>query len=168
MAAIEGKNKVLLWRKLSQNTKEKAKLMFYETEHEVSLSADSESVKTKFANINKSSTTEEEVTFTTHIDESDSIYDYLEEAMQGQEILELWEINLTDPDGTFKKQQKYPAIYRQGTLSDLTESSTVDDYVEVSGTFKTNFVRQKGEATFTNEQLEAVAYKFEDTTIKEG
>lgn len=166
MGAVKGKDVVLLWRKLSKQKEENAKLMIYETEHEVKLSADSDSSKTKFATINTSSSTEEEISFTTFVDSKDSIYDYLEEAMHAGEKMELWELNLTDEDGSFKKKQKYPAVYRQGTLKEITSKSGNEDLLEISGSFKTDFTRQKGEATFTNEQLEAVAYAFEDTTKK--
>ena len=166
MTATEGKNIVLLWRKLSDQTKMDAKLMVYETDHEVKLSADGESVKTKFATINTSSSTEEEVSFTSYADSQDSIYAYLEKAMLDQEKLEMWELNLTDENGEFKEKQKYPAKYRQGVLTELNSKNPTDGYMEIDGTFKTDFVRQEGEATFTAEQLEAVAYVFEDTTKK--
>ena len=75
MGAVKGKDVVLLWRKLSKQKEENAKLMIYETEHEVKLSADSDSSKTKFATINTSSSTEEEISFTTFVDSKDSIYE---------------------------------------------------------------------------------------------
>ena len=160
MGATKGKEIVLLWRRLSQKSKETAKLMIYETEHEVKLSADSEVVKTKHANISTSSTTDEEVTFTSYTDSKDSIYDYLEEAMQKGETLELWEVDLSDNS----KKPKYPAKYRQGKLSEITAKAAEEGLLEISGTFKTDYTRQKGEATFTADQLEAIAYKFADTT----
>lgn len=165
--ALQGKDVVLLWRKLSDQTLLDAKLMMFQTEHEVSLGRDSDNTTTKFGILVKPGELEDEVSFTTLVDVENKVSDYLEEAMRNGDEMECWEVDITKlRNGETSESGKYPAWYRQGNLTEYSTTHAAEDYSEVSGTFMTNMKAQKGEATFTDAQMEAIQYAFEDTLKK--
>lgn len=157
--ALQGKNVVLLWRKLKEEALTPAKLMIFQTEHETSLSRDSDSTATKFGMIVKSGELEDEISFTSLVDKDDTIHEYLEEGIRDDEIMEVWEVDITEA----LESGKYPAWYRQGKITEFSKPANAEDLLEVSGTYVTNQKAQKGEATFTQEQMEAIQYAFKDT-----
>ena len=159
MEAKKGKNLVLLWRLLDDEKANAGTLMMFQTEHSVEKSSDSDSTVTKTGTIQSTSVMEEEVPFTSLVAVDDPVIEWLNEAIDEGKLLEQWEIDITKEGAS----GKYPAKYRQGYLTELSTKANAEDDVEVEGTFKTNMKAQKGEATFTMEQLEAVQYQFKDT-----
>lgn len=160
--AKKGKNLVLLWRLLENETTDAGTLMMFQTEHSVEKSSGSDSTVTKTGTI--PSVMEEEIPFTSLVADDDPVIEWLHEAIDEGKLLEQWEIDISKEavDG------KYPAKYRQGYLTDLSTTANAEDDVEVEGTFKTSMKAQKGEATFTMEQLDAVQYQFKDTLVAAG
>lgn len=155
----QGKKIVLLWRMLRDAAENEGTLMLFQTEHSVEKSRDGDSVVTKTGAIRNAGEVEEEVPFTSLAAVGDPVLDYLDAAIDEGELLELWEIDMNnEPSGG-----KYPATYRQGYLTELSYSANAEDEVEVSGTFATNMRAQKGDATFSMEQMDAVQYQFRDT-----
>lgn len=159
MEAKKGKNLVLLWRLLEDEKTNAGTLMMFQTEHSVDKSSDSDSTVTKTGTIQSTSVMEEEVPFSSLVANDDPVVDWLHEAIDDGKLLEQWEIDITKDAAA----GKYPATYRQGYLTELSTKANAEDDVEIEGTFKTNMKAQKGEATFTMEQLEAVQYQFRDT-----
>ena len=162
--AKKGKNLVLLWRLLENETTDAGTLMMFQTEHSVEKSSDLDSTVTKTGTIQSTSVMEEEIPFTSLVADDDPVIEWLHEAIDEGKLLEQWEIDISKE----ADEGKYPAKYRQGYLTELSTTANAEDDVEVEGTFKTSMKAQKGEATFTMEQLDAVQYQFKDTLVATG
>ena len=134
--------------------------MAFQTEHEIEKSRDSETTETKDGPISTGKGLEEEITFTCIVAKDDPTIDLLEEAINKNEILEIWEVDITSKT----EGGKYPGKYRQGLLTEKNESANAEDLMELEGTYVTNGVAQVGEVTLTAEQEEVVQYAFRDTT----
>lgn len=160
-AMLEGKNKILLFRKLSESDKTAAKLAF-QTGHTFDFTRDADGVPTKDGTIRKLNELESEVTGIEAVQaKSDPVATMLLEAMIDGEKLELWEVtvdeDLENEDG------KFPAIYCQGFMTSWSIDNGVEDEATNSGDFAIELVPQFGFATLTEDQQEAVQYIFHDT-----
>lgn len=160
-AVLEGKNKILLFRKLSEQNKEAAKLAF-QTSHTFSYSRELETIVTKDGRIVRPGELESEVSIEALQSKSDPLAAMLKEAVIKGEKLELWEVTvdeeLKDVDG------KYPAVYAQGYLGEWEDEAGAEDDATISTTFTVELEPQFGYATLTAEQEEAIQYAFQDTT----
>lgn len=156
----QGKNKILLFRKLSEGTSTAAKLVF-QTEHTFSYSRSLDRIVTKDGSIIKVGELEAEVSIEAIQAKTDPTAAMLREAAIKGEKLELWEVTL---DEELKTQEgKYPAVYAQGYLDSWEDTSGAEDEATVSSNFIVELEPQFGEATLTVEQEEAVQYAFKDT-----
>ena len=164
-AVLEGKNKILLFRKLSEQNKEAAKLAF-QTSHTFSYSRELETIVTKDGRIVRPGELESEVSIEALQSKSDPLAAMLKEAVIKGEKLELWEVTvdeeLKDVDG------KYPAVYAQGYLGEWEDEAGAEDDATISTTFTVELEPQFGFATLTEEQEEAIQYAFQDTTAVIG
>jgi len=158
---MQGKNKILLFRKLSEQNTAAAKLVF-QTEHTFSYSRSLDRIVTKDGTVVKVGELEAEVGIDAIQSKEDPVRDMLADAAIKGEKLELWEVTvdeeLKDTDG------KYPAVYAQGYLDSWETTSSAEDESTVSSNFIVELEPQKGMATLTAEQEEAVQYAFSDTT----
>jgi TP901-1 family phage major tail protein len=161
MEMMEGKHKVLLFRRLADQNTEAAKLAF-QTEHTFSYSRSLDRIVTKDGTIVKVGELESEVSIEAIQAKDDPVRDMLRNAVLKGEKLELWEVTvdeeLKDTDG------KYPAVYCQGYLDSWEDSAGAEDESTVSGNFIVELEPQFGYATLTEEQEQAVQYAFRDTT----
>jgi TP901-1 family phage major tail protein len=156
----QGKNKILLFRKLSEGTSTAAKLVF-QTEHTFSYSRSLDRIVTKDGTIIKVGELEAEVSIEAIQAKADPTAAMLREAAIKGEKLELWEVTV---DEELKTQEgKYPAVYAQGYLDSWEDTSGAEDEATVSSNFIVELEPQTGEATLTAEQEEAVQYAFKDT-----
>lgn len=158
--AVQGKKIIYLFRVLSKAATTAAVAMAFVTENERTKSKDADSTATKDGSIRTPGGTESEVTATAILAVGDTLADELEDAMDNDELMEVWEVNLSEPttDGKFK------AKYFQGYLTEFSLSSSAEEHAEYSTTFALNGDGVKGEATVTAEQQEVAAYVFADTT----
>ena len=90
----------------------------------------------------------------------------LEDAMDSNELIEVWEANLDEPAESGENQFK--GMYFQGYLTEIEYSSNAEDMVEVSLTFGINGSGKRGNVTVTTAQQEMAEYVFTDTTAKTG
>ncbi|HAM79601.1 phage major tail protein, TP901-1 family [Ornithinibacillus bavariensis] len=157
---MQGKNKILLFRKLSDQNKEAAKLAF-QTEHTFSYSRSLDRIVTKDGTIVKVGELESEVSIEAIQSKTDPVRDMLRQAVLDGEKLELWEVTV---DEDLKQGDKYPAVYAQGYLDSWEDAAGAEDESTVSGNFIVELEPQFGMATLTKEQEEAVQYAFRDTT----
>lgn len=156
--ALHGKDRILLWRLLEDEKKLDGALMMFQSEHSVEKSADSDSTVTKTGTIRKKGVMEEEVSFNSIVAKGDPTIALLDKAIAEGKVVELWEVDVSDEPNA----GKYPAIYRQGYITDLSYTANAEDDLEVEGTFATNMMAQAGEATLTLAQIEAAQYKYRD------
>ena len=159
MEAKEGKKQILLFRLLANAAAASAVKLAFQTEHDTEKARDNDTTETKDGNISIGKGLEEEIPFKCIVGVDDPTIEMLEDAINKNEILEVWEVDLTE-----EVSGKYASKYRQGLLTEMKTSSNAADLMEIDCTFITNGIAQKGMATLTTEQKEVVQYKFRDTT----
>ncbi len=157
---LQGKNKVLLFRKLADSSKEAAKLVF-QTEHTFSYSRSLDRIVTKDGTIIKVGELESEVSIEAIQSKKDPVREMLEQAAIKGEKLELWEVTV---DEDLKETDKYPAVYAQGYLDSWENPANAEDEVTISSNFMIELEPQFGMTALTVEQEEAVQYAFRETT----
>lgn len=159
--AVHGKNLVYLYRILEDAPTADGATLAFTTENERSKSKDSDSTATKDGPILTPGEVEQEITATSILKKGDELVDKLEDALDNNKIVEVWEANLEEPadDG----QNKFKGRYFQGYLTEVSYSASAEDYVEVSLTFGINGAGVKGDVTVSAENQEIAAYAFKDT-----
>lgn len=160
--AVQGKKLIYLYRIKSEAATEDAILLAFTTENGRSKSKDADSTATKDGPIRTPGTTETEITATSILAVGDEMIDKLEDAMDEDELLEIWEVNLEEPAST--GDNKFKGMYFQGYLTEFEKTSSAEDYVECSLTFGVNGKGKRGDVTVTAEQQEIADYVFQDTT----
>lgn len=161
----QGKDKILLFRRLKDAESDVAAKLVFQTEHTFSYNRDMDKIITKDGVVVKVGELEAEVDIDAIQAKEDPTYDMLEEAMKKGEKLELWEVNV---DEDLKEDDKYPAVYCQGYLESWEPASSAEDEAELSSKFIVELEPQTGMATLTEAQESAVQYAFRDTTEYSG
>ena len=155
--AVQGKKIVYLYRVRSEQAKNDATALAYTTEN-----GRTKTKETKDGTIRTPGTAEVEITATSILAKGDEMVDKLEQALDNDSLLEIWEVNLAE-EGTTENVGKFKAKYFQGYLTELEVTSNAEDNVEVSLTFGINGNGQDGWATVTAKQQEIASYVFTDT-----
>ena len=140
--------------------------MTFTTENGRSKSKDADSTATKDGSIRTPGTSEVEITATSILAKGDKMIDKLEDAMDSDERIEIWEANLSEPAES--GDNKFKGMYFQGYLTEFEKNSSAEDYVECSLTFGINGSGKRGDVTVTVEQQEIADYAFADTKKTEG
>ena len=159
--AVHGKKLVYLYRVLNEAATTDGAALAFTTENTRSKSKDADTVETKDGSIRTPGASEIEISATSLLTKGDTLIERLEEAMDNDDLIEIWEANLEEPaaDG----ENKFAGRYYQGYLTELEVSSSAEDYTEVSLTFAVNGIGAKGDVTVTAAQQEVAAYVFADT-----
>ncbi|GAA5417697.1 hypothetical protein Pryu01_02772 [Paraliobacillus ryukyuensis] len=158
---LEGKHKVLLFRKLSDQSQKAAKLVF-QTEHTFSYSRELERIVTKDGGVIQVGDLESEVSIEAIQAKDDPIAQMLRQSVIDGEKLELWEVTVDEELKT--EDNKFPAVYAQGYLDSWEDPASAEENASISSNFTVEMEPQFGEATLTAEQQQAVQYAFTDTT----
>ncbi len=158
--AVQGKEIIYLFRILKEAATNAAVAMAFTTENERSKSKDADSVATKDGAIRVPGATEVEITATAILAVGDDLAEKLEDAMDNDELMEIWEVNLAEKGST---DGKFKGRYFQGYLTEFSMSSSAEDHAEYSTTFAINGGGVKGEVTVSAEQQEIATYVFADT-----
>lgn len=159
--AVQGKKIIYLFRILSKASTSDAVAMAFTTENERTKSKDADSVATKDGSIRAPGASETEITATALLKAGDTMADDLEDALDDDELIEIWEVNLAEPvDG---KTNQFKGRYFQGYLTEFSLSSSAEDHAEYSTTFAVNGKGAKGDVTVSAEQQEIANYVFKDT-----
>lgn len=161
---LEGKNKILLFRRLKDADKEDAIKLVFQTEHSFEYERDIDKIVTKDGVIIKVGELEAEVPIEAIQSKDDPAYEMLQDAMIAGEQLELWEVTI---DEDLKEDDKYPAVYCRGYLDSWSPSNPAEDEAEISSNFNVELEPQFGMATLTEEMEQAVQYEFRDTVAEE-
>ena len=159
--AVQGKNIVYLYRIKSEAATANGVALAFTTENERSKSKDGDSTVTKDGSIRTPGAIEQEITATSILAKGDTLVDRLEDALDNDELIEIWEANLSEP--AEEGSSKFAGRYFQGYLTEVTRGSSAEDHVEISLTFAINGAGAKGEVTVTAEQQEVANYVFTDT-----
>lgn len=158
--AVQGKKIVYLYRILSKAPTNNGTTLAFTTENGRTKSKDADSVATKDGSIRTPGTSETEITATSILAKGDTLLDDLEEAMDNDELIEIWEANLEEPA---EGENQFKGMYFQGYLTEFEKTSSAEDYVECSLTFGINGSGKSGNVTVSVEQQEMAAYVFTDT-----
>lgn len=159
--AVHGKKLVYLYRILSEAATADGATLAFTTENERTKSMDSDSTATKDGPILTPGEVEQEITATSLLAKGDTLVEKLEDALDNHELVEVWEANLEEPAS--EGSNKFKGRYFQGYLTEVSVSSSAEDYVEVSLTFGINGSGVKGDVTVSAEQQEIANYVFADT-----
>lgn len=159
--AVSGKKLVYLYRIKSESATSEGVALAFTTENERTKSKDSDSVVTKDGSIRVPGAAEVEITATSLLAKGSTFVDELEDAMDNDEIMEIWEANLEEPAA--EGENKFKGMYFQGYLTEVTRSSNAEDHVEVSLTFAINGSGKRGDVTVSAEQQAVAEYVFTDT-----
>lgn len=162
--AVQGKKIVYLYRLLEDAATAAGALIAFTTENGRTKSKDADSTATKDGSIRTPGVAEVEITATSILSVGDTMIDKLEGALDGDKVIEIWEVNLMEP-GTTTNVGKFKSKYFQGYLTELEISSSAEDMAEVSMTFGVNGSGQSGYATVTTEQQAQADYVFKDTVM---
>ena len=144
--AVAGKKIVYLYRILSTEKDHDATALAFTTENERTKSKDADSTVTKDGTVRTPGAAEGEITASSLLKKGDKFIDELEAALDDDEKMEIWEVNLAEPQAS--SSNKFKAKYFQ---------------VELSLTFGLEGKGVDGYATVTAEQQEVAAYVFADT-----
>jgi TP901-1 family phage major tail protein len=158
--AVQGKKLVYLYRIMSEAATNDAVALAFTTENERTKSKDSDTTVTKDGAIRTPGAAEVEITATAILAKGDTLIDKLEDALDNDELIEIWEANLEEA----KDGNKFAGRYYQGYLTEVSLSSSAEDHVEVSLTFGINGSGAKGDVTVSAEQQAVADYVFADTT----
>lgn len=159
--AVSGKNLVYLYRILSKASTTDGVALAFSTENERTKSKESDSTATKDGPVLTPGAVEQEITATSLLAKGDTLADELEDALDNNEVIEIWEANLSEPAET--GANKFKGRYFQGYLTEIGYASSAEDHVEVSLTFGINGSGVKGDVTVSTEQQEIANYVFKDT-----
>ena len=158
--AIAGKKIIYLYRIMSKEKDHDATAIT--TENERTKSKDADTTATKDGTVRTPGTAEVEITASSLLKKGDQFIDELEDALDNDQMMEIWEVNLEE-EGTDGNEGKYKSKYFQGFLTELDQTSSAEDNVEISLTFGINGNGVSGYATVSEEQKEIAAYVFRDT-----
>ena len=159
--AVSGSKLVYLYRIKSKAASADGLALAFTTENERTKSKDSDSVVTKDGAIRIPGAAEVEITATSLLAKGSTFVDDLEDAMDADELIEIWEANLEEPVG--QGGNKFKGMYFQGYLTEITHTSSAEDHVEIELTFAINGEGKRGEVTVSAEQQEIAEYVFTDT-----
>lgn len=159
--AVQGKKMVYLYRIQKDAATADGTILASTTENGCSKSKDADSTATKDGSIRTTGTAEVEITTTSILAKGDRMIDKLEDAMDHDDLIEVWEANLSEPADS--GENKFKGMYFQGYLTEFEKTSSAEDYVECSLTFGINGSGKRGDVTVTVEQQEIADYVFADT-----
>ena len=159
--AVPGKKIVYLYRILKDAKTKPATMLAFTTENGRTKSKDADSTKTKDGTIRTPSAAEVEITATSILTKGDTTVDSLEDAMDNDELIEIWEANLAEPATS---PNKFKGMYFQGYITESERTSNAEDNVEIQLTFGVNGSGKRGDVTVSATQQEMASYVFADTT----
>ena len=162
MEAVQGKRVVYLYRILSDAATAAGVTLAFTTENSRTKSKDADSTATKDGAIRTPGTSEVEITATSILAKGDKLIDKLEDAMDNDKLIEIWEANLDEPAEA--GENKFAGMYFQGYLTEFEKTSSAEEFVECSLTFGINGAGVRGDVTVSVEQQEMANYVFADTT----
>lgn len=159
--AVQGKKIVYLFRVKSKDATTDGATLAFSTENTRTKSKDADSTMTKDGSIRTPGASEVEISATCILAKGDTMVSALEDAMDKDELIEIWEANLEEK--AEEGENQFKGMYFQGYLTEVEISSTAEDMVEVSLTFGINGVGKRGNVTVSTAQQEMADYVFTDT-----
>lgn len=159
--AVRGNRIVYLYRLHKDAATADGATLAFVTENTRTKSKESESTVTKDGSITTPGAIEQEISSTSILAKDSELVEKLEDALDNGDLLDIWEANLDEPaeDGA----NKFKGRYFQGYITELEQTSSAEDFVELSHTFAINGAGVRGDVTVSAEQQEMANYVFADT-----
>lgn len=136
---VQGKDKILLFRKLGESSA--ALKLLFQVEHTFEFSRELDTIVTKDGTIVKDSGIESEVPIEAVQAKNDPAYEMLQNSVINGEMIEVWEVTL---DEEMKEGSEYPGIYARGRLDSWSIPANVEDEATISSTLIVEGVPQFG------------------------
>lgn len=155
--AINGANKVLFARRLSDEKNMDGTRISLQTTHSIEISSDDNTTETKDGNITVAGNPEVELSLE-FLGSNDPVVELLEDASMNHDVFEFWEVNFEKPD----TGGKYPAKYMQAVVTKFSSDSDADDFNKVKVELKVNGQPKKGSATVDKKTIGDLQYAFKD------
>ena len=159
--AVQGNKVIYLYRIHDEAATENAVMLAFTTENSRSKSKEADATITKDGSIRTPGAAEVEITATSILAKGDNMINKLEDAMDDDKLIEIWEANLMEPaDG---EDNKFVGMYFQGYLTEFEKTSSAEEFVECELTFGINGSGVRGNVSVSVEQQEMANYVFADT-----
>lgn len=156
--AIQGMKKVLFFQSLDDTTTDGNELrLAFQTEHTLSMEREELEELTKDGTLKDTGEINATLDFTSYVAKGDKTYQLLKRAFKANEELQVWEVDVTEPN----EEGQYEAVYVRGKLISFEESAG-DSYSELSSEVAVNLVPQDGTVTLSPEEFTAIQYAFKD------
>lgn len=163
--AVQGKNSVLMFRKLKDARSQVAAKLALQIEHNLQLERENDSQQTKDGAISVSGG----LTVTLELEaliSDDPVNKMLYEAFMADDTLEIWEIDLSQKHAS--QENKYKAKYMRGKLTNWESPANVEENQTLSTTINVDGRPQDGYATVSEDQVAEITYAFRDTVVFSG
>lgn len=158
---VHGKRIVYLYRLHKDAATTDGATLAFVTENSRTKSKESESTVTKDGSITTPGAIEQEISSTSILAKNNELVEKLEDALDNGDLLDIWEANLDEPAET--GENKFKGRYFQGYITELEQTSSAEEFVELSHTFAINGAGVRGDVTVSAEQQEMANYVFADT-----
>ena len=152
-----GKNKILMFRKLGDKTA--AAKLALQTEHKWKYERKNDSTATKDGSVISDKGLEVTLSIEA-VATRDALNLMLKDSVVSGYKLEVWEIDLAGE----KQENKFPALYAQGSLNSWEVPENVEDLETVSTEMGIEGKPVAGFATLSDSQIAEINYAFKDTT----
>jgi TP901-1 family phage major tail protein len=161
--AVQGNKVIYLYRIADEAETENAVMLAFTTENTRSKSKEADATITKDGSIRTPGAAEVEISATSILAKGDNMINKLEDAMDDDKLIEIWEANLMEPAEGEENANKFVGMYFQGYLTEFEKTSSAEEFVECELTFGINGSGVRGNVSVSVEQQEMANYVFTDT-----
>ena len=155
---MQGKDRILLVRRLDEAATKKAMKPLFQIEHEWEFSRESSGTQTKDGVANAVSGLEVTLSLSGLASRDDENL-YMKDAVEDGILMEFWDVDLKGENA----EGKYPAIYAQGYVNSWSLPTNVEELVEIETEASINGKPQDGFATVEADIIAEAQYAFQDT-----
>lgn len=155
---IQGKDRILLVRRLDEATQKTATKPLFQIEHEWEYSRDNKSIQTKDGSVPTGGGLEVSLSLKGLASRDDENM-YMKKAVEDGATMEFWDVDLQGE----KQGDKYPAMYARGKVGKWKLPANVEDSAEVETEATIEGKPVDGFATLSAEIIKEAQYAFQDT-----
>lgn len=158
---LQGKESLLFFRRYEDRETESAAKLFFQTEHSIEKTKETETTQTKDGQTTTVSDGENTISITSLAYAEDdgvvALWEELEDWFDANDKVEVWEVSKGLREG-----EQFRARYFQGHITDFSISAPADGDMELEMTYAIDGNGTKGAVTLTDEQQQVASYVFTD------
>lgn len=159
----QGKQVILLVRRLDEAKTKKASKPLFQIEHTISYERSLDTTQTKDGAVNSDGGLEVTLSLS-GLASKDDENEYMKKAVKDGAIMEFWSVDLSQ-EGTDGNEGKYKGEYMRGKVASWEVPYNAEDLVEISTEANIDGVPQEGYVTVESSVIAKAQYVFADTTI---